>query len=82
VAGRPARLRRRYACGSVVYRRRAARVNLFVWRASAPATSRSGAFEAGYSAYCWAKDGMHYLGSSDLNEAELQKFVELVRRQG
>ena len=34
----------------------------------------------GYSAYCWAKDGMHFWAVSDLNEAELQKFVELVRR--
>jgi len=33
----------------------------------------------GYNAFCWAKDGMHYWAVSDLNEAELQKFVELVR---
>jgi len=58
-------------------------VNLFVWpskRAGDEPLQRLS--RRGYSAYCWAKDGMHYWAVSDLNEAELQKFVELVRRQG
>ncbi len=68
---------------SLVYRRAQHVVNLFVW------PSKRGGDEPvqrisrrGYNAYCWAKDGMHYWAVSDLNEAELQKFVELVRRQG
>jgi anti-sigma factor RsiW len=68
---------------SLVYKRAQHVVNLFVW------PSKRGGDEPlqrlsrrGYNAYCWAKDGMHYWAVSDLNEAELQKFVELVRRQG
>jgi anti-sigma factor RsiW len=68
---------------SLVYRRAQHVVNLFVW------PSKRGGDEPlqrisrrGYNAYFWAKSGMHYWAVSDLNEAELQKFVELVRRQG
>ena len=68
---------------SLVYKRAQHVVNLFVW------PSKRGGDEPlqrvsrrGYNAYCWAKDGMHYWAVSDLNEGELQKFVELVRRQG
>ena len=68
---------------SLVYRRAQHVVNLFVW------PSKRGGNEPlqrlsrrGYNAYRWAKDGMTYWAVSDLNEAELQKFVELVRRQG
>ena len=68
---------------ALVYRRAQHVVNLFVWpskRAGDEPLRRLS--RRGYSAYCWAKDGMHYWAVSDLNEAELQKFVELVRRQG
>lgn len=68
---------------ALVYRRAQHVVNLFVWpskRAGDEPLERLS--RRGYSAYCWAKDGMHYWAVSDLNEAELQKFVELVRRQG
>ena len=68
---------------SLVYKRAQHVVNLFVW------PSKRGGDEPlqrisrrGYNAYCWAKDGMHYWAVSDLNEVDLQKFVELVRRQG
>ncbi len=67
---------------SLVYKRAQHVVNLFVW------PSKRGGDEPlqrvsrrGYNAYCWAKGGMHYWTVSDLNEADLQKFVELVRRQ-
>jgi len=67
---------------SLVYKRAQHVVNLFVW------PSKRGGDEPlqrlsrrGYNAYWWAKDGMHYWAVSDLNEAELQKFVELARRQ-
>ena len=67
---------------SLVYKRAQHVVNLFVW------PSKRGGDEPlqrlsrrGYNAYCWAKDGMHYWAVSDLNEPELQKFVELARRQ-
>jgi anti-sigma factor RsiW len=71
------------SAASLVYKRAQHVVNLFVW------PSKRGGDEPvqrvsrrGYNAYCWAKDGMHYWAVSDLNEVELQKFVELVRRQG
>src|SRR5205807_3449239 len=65
---------------ALVYRRAQHVVNLFVW------PGKRGGDEPlqhvsrrGYSAYCWVKDGMHYWAVSDLNDAELQKFVELAR---
>ena len=71
------------AAAALVYRRAQHVVNLFVWpskRVGDEPLQRLS--RRGYSAYCWAKDGMHYWAVSDLNEAELQKFVELVRRRG
>ena len=70
---------------SLVYKRAQHVVNLFVW----PGKRAPGAGEEqlqrlsrrGYNALYWTKDGMHYWAVSDLNEAELQKFVELVRHR-
>ncbi|HZX97089.1 MAG TPA: anti-sigma factor [Myxococcales bacterium] len=67
---------------ALVYRRAQHVVNLFVWpskRASVDPLQHLA--RRGYSAYWWTKDGMHYWAVSDLNEPELQKFVELVRRR-
>ncbi|MCA1825835.1 MAG: anti-sigma factor [Myxococcales bacterium] len=67
---------------ALVYRRAQHVVNLFVW------PSKNAADEPvqrlarrGYSAYSWTTDRMHYWAVSDVNDAELQKFVELVRRR-
>jgi len=66
---------------SLVYKRAQHTINLFIWP-----SKRGGdeplrrASEQGYNAYGWAKDGMQYWAVSDVNEAELQKFVELARR--
>jgi anti-sigma factor RsiW len=63
-----------------VYKRAQHAINLFIWP-----SKRGGdeplrrVSERGYNAYSWAKDGMQYWAVSDVNEAELQKFVELVR---
>jgi anti-sigma factor RsiW len=35
----------------------------------------------GYCAYRWSKEGMRYWAVSDVNDADLQKFVELARRE-
>ena len=66
---------------ALVYRRNQHVVNLFIWPA------KGGAGEGlrhlarrGYGAYRWEKDGMAYWAVSDLNDAELEKFVGLVRR--
>ena len=66
---------------SLVYRRAQHVVNLFVWPGKLggdePLQRLS---RRGYNAYRWAKDGMHYWAVSDLNEGDLQRFVELARR--
>jgi anti-sigma factor RsiW len=68
---------------ALVYKRAQHVVNLFVW------PGKPGHDEPvkrlcrrGYNAIYWAKDGMHYWAISDLNETELQQFVELVRHKG
>jgi anti-sigma factor RsiW len=66
---------------SLVYKRSQHVVNLFVWpgrRGDEPLRRFS---RRGYNAFSWAKDGMRYWAVSDLNAAELQKFVELVSRE-
>ena len=66
---------------ALVYRRRQHVVNLFIWPSrrggDAPVRHLS---SRGYGAFRWAKDGMNYWAVSDLNDAELEGFVELVRR--
>ncbi len=65
---------------ALVYRRRQHVVNLFVWpsRSAGEAPLRH-LISRGYGAFRWAKDGMNYWAVSDLNDAELQEFVALVR---
>jgi anti-sigma factor RsiW len=67
---------------ALVYRRAQHVINLFVW------PSKSGSEEPvqrlsrrGYGAYRWSKDGMSYWAVSDVNDADLRKFVELTRRE-
>ncbi len=67
---------------ALVYRRAQHVVNLFIWpgkRGEVEPVRRLS--RRGYNAFCWARDGMHYWAVSDLNAAELQKFVELVSRE-
>ena len=67
---------------ALVYKHRQHVVNLFVWpnRREGDAPLRH-LVSRGYGAFRWAKDGMNYWAVSDLNEAELQDFVALVRRE-
>src|SRR5512140_2078572 len=68
---------------ALVYRRRQHVINLFIW----PQKKQGGDSSVqrltlrGYCAYRWSKEGMSYWAVSDLNDAELQKFVELARRE-
>jgi anti-sigma factor RsiW len=68
---------------ALVYRRGQHVINLFIW----PQRKHGGESPVqrlsmrGYSAYRWTKEGMSYWAVSDLNDAELQKFVELARRE-
>jgi anti-sigma factor RsiW len=67
---------------ALVYRRGQHVINLFIW----PQKKRGGDGSAqrlcmrGYCVHRWSKEGMSYQAVSDLNDAELRKFVELARR--
>jgi anti-sigma factor RsiW len=69
---------------ALVYRRGRHVINLFVWPRKnegrdAPVERLS---MRGYNAYRWSKEGMNFWAVSDLNGAELEKFVELARGDG
>ena len=66
---------------ALVYKRAQHVVNLFVWPSKGGSNDPLQPLSRrGYSVYRWAKDGMNYWAVSDLNDGELQKFVQLVRR--
>jgi anti-sigma factor RsiW len=65
---------------ALVYQRRQHSINLFVWPArEAPAMSEKASERQGYNLIRWSNGGMTYWAVSDLNLAELQQFVQLVR---
>ena len=67
---------------ALVYRHQLHAINVFVWPARGKATPRIGSTsKKGYNAASWQGEGMQYWAVSDLNEAELKKFAELLRAQ-
>jgi anti-sigma factor RsiW len=65
----------------LVYKRRAHLINLFVW----PSHDRSARAPRaltlqGYHIIHWSDGDLTYWAASDLNEAELRQFAELIRR--
>jgi len=68
---------------ALIYRRQQHVINLFVW----PSAQEAGHPEMrtvtrqGYHLVGWTMSGMTYWAVSDLNERELQEFVQLVRHQ-
>jgi anti-sigma factor RsiW len=65
---------------ALVYQRRQHSINLFVWPSTqAPVTSEKASEHQGYNVIRWSNGGMSYWAVSDLNLAELQQFVQLVR---
>jgi anti-sigma factor RsiW len=67
---------------ALVYKRRSHVINLFVW----PAADRSARpprrlTTQGYHVISWSEGDLTYWAVSDLNEAELRDFVDLIRRQ-
>jgi len=65
---------------AVVYQRRKHVINLFIW----PARNRGGPTDKtlsrdGYHLMFWSQDGMSYCAVSDINLAELDQFVLLLR---
>jgi anti-sigma factor RsiW len=65
---------------ALVYQRRKHRINLFQWPAARQADTEPRLVRhRNYRLYHWVKGGMTYQVVSDLNDGELQAFVELVR---
>jgi len=65
---------------ALVYRRNQHYINLFIWPSSgAQDRAQSPVRRQGYSLIQWYKAGMEYWAVSDLNEAELGQFAEIIR---
>ena len=69
------------AVAALVYRRRAHVINLFVWP-SRPGEALSGRAEKnGYGVAYWTAGGLEFWAVSDVDGADLQRFVQAYRRQ-
>ena len=65
---------------ALVYQRRKHFINLFIWPASTGSVADPTVFSRqGYNLIHWTEDGLTYWAVSDLNEKELEEFVQLVR---
>jgi anti-sigma factor RsiW len=63
---------------ALVYKKRGHAIDVFVW----PGSVRRASWSAkGYNQRSWTENGMAYLAVSDLNEAELDSFVDLLRNK-
>ena len=67
---------------ALVYQRHQHHINLFIWPSS---DSREMAEKSmkrqGYNLVHWEKSGMEYWAISDLNEAELRQFAEIIQNR-
>lgn len=67
---------------ALIYQRQKHFINLFIWPAGSDSDVRTKtASRQGYNLAYWTKSGMTYWAASDLNNAELQEFVQLVQNQ-
>lgn len=66
---------------ALVYQRGRHSINLFVWPSNEAAMSEKMSVSQGYNVIRWSNGGMAYWVVSDLNLAELQQFVELLKEQ-
>jgi anti-sigma factor RsiW len=64
---------------ALVYQRRQHVVNVFVWPSAGADAAGRPATRQGYHLVHWVQGGMTWWAVSDLNERELQEFVDLVR---
>jgi len=65
---------------ALVYQRNKHPINLFITPATASrSTSSTVTTRRGYNVVSWTNSGMSYWAVSDLNQAELREFTELVR---
>ena len=69
-----------HPAAALVYQRRKHIINVFVWRTNGQRELEpDGLRRQGYNGIGWVADGMTYCAVSDLNESELQQFVQLIR---
>ena len=68
------------AVASVVYGRRQHIINVFSWPTSGPDAEVTSTVSHGYNMLHWRDRGVEQWVVSDVNAAELQTFVELLRR--
>lgn len=69
-----------HSAAAIVYQRRKHVVNLFTWPAKSGDESPHTTAQQGFNLIEWTQDGMYYCAVSDLNQQDLEGFVELVRR--
>jgi anti-sigma factor RsiW len=67
---------------ALIYQRRQHSINLFVWPSTgAGDVNEKVSVRQGYNLIRWTNGGMNYWVVSDLNLAELQQFVQLLKEQ-
>lgn len=64
---------------AIVYRRRQHVINIFVTPVNESDRNPHASARGGYNLVAWTRGGLRYWAVSDLNAAELSKFVELFR---
>jgi anti-sigma factor RsiW len=63
----------------LVYRERKHHIDLYVWPSAGGAAGPSSSSRQGYHMIRWAQGGLTFWAVSDINEADLQLFVQSVR---
>jgi anti-sigma factor RsiW len=65
---------------ALVYQRHQHYINLFIWPSSdAHEMAEKSTRQQGYNVIHWDKSGMEYWAISDLNEADLRQFAEIIQ---
>src|SRR5262249_19651645 len=66
---------------ALVYKRDKHLINLYVWPTPTNSDERVRTItRQGYHLFHWTQSGMNYWVASDLNEQELKRFVDLLRK--
>jgi anti-sigma factor RsiW len=67
---------------ALIYQRQKHLINLFIWPSGSDSDVETKTVSRqGYNLFHWTRSGMTYWAASDLNNAELQEFVQLVQNQ-
>ena len=67
---------------ALIYQRQKHFINLFIWPSGSDSDVEAKTVSRqGYNLFHWTRSGMTYWAVSDLNNAELQEFVQLVQNQ-